>query len=122
MRPVNTWYDYVRHISGNATQKTIAEAADVDQTTVSRWKEGAFSPSPGAVSALARNYGRNVLEAFVAAGFLTDEEAGTPPPPTVDLATVEGELLAAEVARRLTQAPTARGVGSRPRAHQRKRT
>lgn len=59
-------------------QEAVARRTGVNQTTVSRWLSEACPPSNAAkVAAFARAYPGHttVLEAFVAAGFLTREEA-----------------------------------------------
>lgn len=62
---------YVRRITGDTTQKEIADRTGVNQTTISRWLRATNDPShAGNVAALAIEYGRNPLEAFVAAGLL----------------------------------------------------
>lgn len=71
------WGLYVARFGQGLTQSQVGERAGVDQATVGRWLKGTKVPtSPGSVAALARSFGRNPLEAFVAAGFLTAEEAG----------------------------------------------
>lgn len=71
-----TWWTYVEAHAQGDRQVEIATKVGVDQTMVSRWKAGKTSPQPEPVAAFARAYGRPVLEAFVAAGFLSAEEAG----------------------------------------------
>lgn len=70
-----TWWDYVGRIANGATQDKIARLVDVTGPTIGRWKTSA--PRPENVAAFARAYGRPVLEAFIAAGFLTEEDAAT---------------------------------------------
>lgn len=74
----NIWSAYVRAVSPRAErQEDIAAKIGVKQATVSRWLTGKSVPDEGApVAAFAKAYGRNVLEAFVAAGLLTEEDAG----------------------------------------------
>jgi transcriptional regulator with XRE-family HTH domain len=82
------WIDYVRKVVGNDRQIDVARKTGIDQTTVSRWLAGGTGPqriSSQSVAKFARGYNRPVLEAFVVAGFLTAEEAGTPPPAPLDL-------------------------------------
>lgn len=74
-----TWPEYVRRLSRGDNQVAIEARTSVDQGTVSRWLRGKTTPSPGQAAKFAQSYGGNVLEAFVAAGFLTAEEAGVPP-------------------------------------------
>ncbi|WP_225754689.1 helix-turn-helix transcriptional regulator [Actinotalea sp. Marseille-Q4924] len=70
-----TWWQYVERVSSGAAQGDIAQAAGVSGPTVSRWRSGKQGVDPGPAARFARAYGRPVLEAFVAAGFLTPEEA-----------------------------------------------
>ena len=75
-----TWPEYVRRLSRGDNQVTIEARTSIDQGTVSRWLNGKTTPSPAQAAKFAQSYDGNVLEAFVAAGFLTAEEAGSPPP------------------------------------------
>ena len=71
-----TWWQYVEEVSGGATQDAIARTVgNITSPSVGRWKKS--EPKPSSVAAFARAYGRPVLEAFVAAGFLTDDDART---------------------------------------------
>jgi transcriptional regulator with XRE-family HTH domain len=74
-----TWPEYVRRLSRGDNQVAIEARTSIDQGTVSRWLRGKTSPSPAQAAKFAQSYDGNVLEAFVAAGFLTAEEAGVPP-------------------------------------------
>jgi transcriptional regulator with XRE-family HTH domain len=74
-----TWPEYVRRVSRGDNQVAIEARTSIDQGTVSRWLRGKTTPSPGQAAKFAQSYDGNVLEAFVAAGFLTADEAGIPP-------------------------------------------
>lgn len=78
LRGVNdTWIRYVRTVIGEDTQTRAGERTQLGQTTIGRWLNGAKAPTEAAkVAAFAQGYGRNVLEAFVAAGMLSEEQAG----------------------------------------------
>jgi transcriptional regulator with XRE-family HTH domain len=78
------WARYVRRTSDGATGSEIEQRTGIAQSTVSRWFTGGRMPMPAHAAKFAQSYGGNVLEAFVAAGFLTEEEAGVPPPPEID--------------------------------------
>jgi hypothetical protein len=93
-----TWWEYVQRIAGTASPSEISRRTGIGQSSVGRW--GSSSPKPESVAAFARAYERPVLEAFVAAGFLTEEEAGTSEIP-MDLTYVPGEVLLEELKRRL---------------------
>jgi hypothetical protein len=71
--PANAWWTYVQATSENSTPSTIARKIGVNQSSVWRWQE--TSPSVAGARAFALGYARPVLEAFVAAGFLTPDEA-----------------------------------------------
>lgn len=83
-----TWFDWLQKVSQGATPTAIARHLQTQPSTVTRWRDGS-SPSTEQASAAAHAYGRPVLEAFVAAGFLTDEEAGASPAVLSDLTTDE---------------------------------
>ena len=74
-----SWPEYVRRLSRGDNQVAIESRTSIDQGTVSRWLRGKTSPSPAQAAKFAQSYDGNVLEAFVAAGFLTAEDAGIPP-------------------------------------------
>ena len=58
-------------------QSVTAENIGQTQATISRWRSGKAAPDEAApVAAFAKAYGRDVLEAFVAAGLLELEDAG----------------------------------------------
>lgn len=93
-----TWWEYVQRIAGTSSPSEIGRRTGIGQSSIGRWDSS--SPKPESVATFARTYERPVLEAFVAAGFLTEEEAGTTEIPT-DLSYVPGEVLIAEMKRRL---------------------
>jgi hypothetical protein len=65
--------DYLRDISDGATQTQIATAAGVAQSSVGRWNTS--KPQPDVVVRLAHHYGRPPLEAMIAAGWITEQDA-----------------------------------------------
>jgi len=70
------WAMYVDKLKGGATQAQLAARAGLDQATICRWLGGSKPRFPDRVAALARtSKDTTVLAAFVAAGFLTEEEA-----------------------------------------------
>jgi transcriptional regulator with XRE-family HTH domain len=97
-----TWWKYVLKTSGEASQVEIAQRVGISPASISRWKESA--PKPENVAAFARAYNRPVLEAFVAAGFLSADEAKERPAgrPTLDSFTT-AELLDEVTKRVLAQ-------------------
>lgn len=61
-------------VTSHASRAEVASAAGVDPASVSRWKTGRNTPSADRVIAVARHYGRNPIEALVAAGYLNPAE------------------------------------------------
>ncbi|MEV4097013.1 helix-turn-helix domain-containing protein [Streptosporangium saharense] len=92
-----SWWEYVQRVSGEITQAAIAERMGMSQSAVGRWQSS--TPKPEAVRAFAHAFDRPVVEAFVAAGFLTEEEAELREVPA-DLARVDTEYLLEELRRR----------------------
>lgn len=74
----SSWFDYVRRHAGAAPQHEIAETLGVSDATVSHWKAGRRPPTPRHCVQVANAYGRSVMEALAAAGFITEEEAAGP--------------------------------------------
>jgi transcriptional regulator with XRE-family HTH domain len=59
------------------SQHQTAELTDLPQATISRWlREQTGVPRAESVVAFARALGQNPVEALVAAGYLTVDEAG----------------------------------------------
>jgi transcriptional regulator with XRE-family HTH domain len=87
-----TWWRYVVAVTGAATQKDIASATGIDQSSISRWQRGTNTPRAEAVVAFARAYDRSPVEALVAAGYLSSDEIGV-----VELTTLSGDLSGASV-------------------------
>lgn len=96
------WSDYLKAIAPAAQQREIALAAGVDQATVSRWQRAGVPPRPENAAAFARAYQRPVLEAFVAAGFLSKHEAKERPRGRPRLDLIDDAELLAELGRRLS--------------------
>ena len=93
------WIDYVKSVAGNDKNAAIGYKSGVTEATVSRW--GKSAPKPENVAAFARSYHRPVLEAFVAAGYLTPEEANEQPTARPSLTELSSDELIQEIARRL---------------------
>jgi len=74
---MNTWQTYVQIVAAGRSQTELASQTGIAQTSISRWLSGTKRPTEAAkVAAFATALDRNVLEAFVAAGMLTVEQAG----------------------------------------------
>lgn len=93
-----TWWTYVQRVAGSASAREISRRTGIGQTSVNRWQTS--SPKPESVVTFAETYGRPVLEAFVAAEFLTDEQAKVT---TVkaDLSEFSADELLEEIRRRI---------------------
>lgn len=98
-----SWWTYVVQTSGTESPKTMAAQTKIDGPNFSKWKAGQV-PKPPMVAQFARSYGRPVLEAFVAAGFLTPQEAKQRPAAAPSLDSLSDDELLAEVRSRLTRA------------------
>ena len=98
-----TWWRYVVAVTGAATQKDIASATGIDQSSISRWQRGANTPRAEAVVAFARAYDRSPVEALVAAGYLSSDETGV-----AELITLTGD------APEASGDEVGRGIGVRP--------
>ena len=68
------WWSYIEKLIGTDTAQEAARRAGFDKSAFTRWKKGARA-DPDFVVKLARAYHGNVLEALVAAGFITEDEA-----------------------------------------------
>ena len=74
------------------------------------WLLGKTQPKAETVISVARAFGRSPVEALVAASYLGTEEIGAPIDIQVSLEDVLGDLLAAEVHRRLVRLETLAGA------------
>lgn len=96
------WWQYVQSVAGTDQQREIAQKLGVDQSTISRWKQTGIPGKPENVSAFASAYNRPVLEAFIAAGFLTERDArATVTVP--DIGQLSDDDLLSEVKRRMNK-------------------
>lgn len=71
-----TWADYTRRITSGATQAEIAARTGIEQSSISRWRQGRNTPRAELVVAFARSYERNPVEALIVAGYLDRNEVG----------------------------------------------
>ena len=97
-----TWSDYLQAIAGDDTGRQIAQKTGNSESTVSRWRSGAYLPEPRQAVAVARIYARNPIEALIAAGYLTEDEAGisVETPRALQLRAFTDIELAREIVRR----------------------
>lgn len=107
---MTSWGEYVVRVARTDVSTEIASATGIGQSTVYRWLHKGAGPKTPHAAKFALTYGRDVLEAFVAAGFLTEEEARVQPAREPDLTAVPAEDLAAEVSRRLLAAEASASV------------
>lgn len=75
--PAHGWARYARALIRGDSYASAARRAGFDKSAFSRWQQGK-RPDPVCAVKLARAYGGDVLEALVAAGLITAEEAGQP--------------------------------------------
>lgn len=69
------WWTYLSDLMGEDTPTVAARKAGISASNFTRWKQGARA-DPDFVVKIARAYEASVLEALVAADFITEEEAG----------------------------------------------
>ena len=98
-----TWPEYVRRISGGATQAQIAERIGVGRLSVCNWLRGKSRPKAETVINTARAYRRSPIEALIAACYLESGDADNPIEIRASLADVDADNLGTEVLRRLTR-------------------
>jgi len=71
------WTDYVRRIAENLNQLEIAAKTGISQTNIGRWLRGAPGlPKADNVVQFARAFSQPPVEALMAAGYITYDEAG----------------------------------------------
>lgn len=96
------WWAYVQKRAKGESNSRIAQAVGVTPSSVSRWGSGSM-PDPAQAAAFARAYGRPVLEAFAAAGFLTPQEARERPSTSPSVDDLTDEELLDEIRKRMLQ-------------------
>jgi transcriptional regulator with XRE-family HTH domain len=71
------WSAYVRRVTDGLNQLEVAAKTGLAQTNIGRWMRGEHVvPKAESVVAFARAFNEPPVEALVAAGYLTAEEAG----------------------------------------------
>jgi hypothetical protein len=95
---VSSWWSYVQRVSRGAPQGAIADRTGISQSSIGRWQSS--EPKVSNVRAFAEAYDRPVLEAFVAAGWLTQKEANLIHAP-IDLTKLTDDELLEEIRRRM---------------------
>ena len=95
-----SWWKYVVDTSGTESPKAMHDKTGIDGPSFSKWK-GGHVPKPDLVARFARSYGRPVLEAFVAAEFLTAAEAKVRPAGKPDYSQLTNDQLLELVRERM---------------------
>lgn len=104
-----SWWRYVRKHSNGETNTTIGRKVGISGSSVGRWDKS--RPDPAQAAAFARAYNRPVLEAFIAAGFLTPEEASERPSAPPSLTSLTDDDLLKEVAKRMREGGSSANTG-----------
>lgn len=97
-----TWADYTRRITAGATQAEIAARTGIEQSSISRWRQGRNTPRAELVVAFARAYDRNPVEALIVAGYLDRNEVGGVIELETSLSAVSTHQLLEELGRRFS--------------------
>lgn len=98
-----SWQSYVARTIGADQQKDAAEKAGLDQSAISRWLRSGKPGTAENVAAFARGYRRPVLEAFLAAGFITPAEAKQRPAAEPNLSQLTNDELLELVRTRMRE-------------------
>jgi len=69
---------YFAELTNSASFRQMGTHSGINHSTIRRQLIGEGEPTAQLVVGLARAYNGNVLDALVAAGFITEEEAGSP--------------------------------------------
>lgn len=102
MSVIETWPEFVRRVTGAMPQAKVAEVTGVAQTNIGRWLRGETdAPLASTVVAFARRLGESPLEALVAAGYISPEEAGATPVTQQGLRAYSTRQLLDELDRRI---------------------
>lgn len=120
-----SWREFVVATMGTDQQQTAAGKASLNPSTISRWLATGKPGEATNVAAFARAYGKPVLEAFVAAGFLSAAEAKARPAAAPDFTQLTNDELLELVRARMREEgewdgrpaankPPATGPGQQP--------
>jgi transcriptional regulator with XRE-family HTH domain len=96
------WWFYVqRHLDERGwTPTDLSKQAGINRSIIGRWREGA-QPEVRTAKALARAFGRPVLEVLVASGLLDPDEAGVEDVIVLRVGEISDEELLSELTDRL---------------------
>lgn len=103
MPELTGWAAFVANVAETENTNEIAKTTGINQSTIYRWLHAQGEPKPVHAARFAQTYGVDVLLAFVAAGWITDEQAKVTPEIVrpVEHMTVEG--IAVQVNRLVTE-------------------
>lgn len=110
-----SWREFVVATMGADQQQEAAAKASLNASTISRWLNTGKPGEATNVAAFARAYGTSVLEAFVAAGFLSADEAKARPQRAPDFTQLTNDELLELVRARMRE--EGEGHGNRPAAN-----
>lgn len=97
-----SWWKYVVKVSGTESPGLMESKTEIPGPNFSKWKRG-HVPKPEMVATFARAYKRPVLEAFVAAEFLTPAEAKVRPKSEPDFSRLSNRRLLELVEERMRE-------------------
>lgn len=69
-----SWWNYVVATAGTDNQSEIARTMGISQPSISQWKTS--RPKPETVEQFANAYKVPYIKALIAAGYITDKQAG----------------------------------------------
>lgn len=96
------WWNYVQHVARGDNNQTIAAKVGITGPSVGRWRVGGVDA--GTATRFAKVYGRPPIEALIAAGYITEREAGAQPVTLPSLDEFTDQELISEVQRRMASA------------------
>ncbi|MDQ0377911.1 helix-turn-helix domain-containing protein [Amycolatopsis thermophila] len=104
-----TWSSYVQTLLDERGWSGVdfEKHSGISRTRLVDWRKGSV-PSPDIVRKVAETAGKPVIQAYVAAGYLTAEEAHQRAAAPIDLSRLTDDQLLAEIRRRMAAADTGR--------------
>lgn len=116
---MSDWWDWVQAVAlayhgpkalrgGEIPGSTISRKMGMDQSAPNSWRTG--KPRPETARRFARAYEVPVLDAFIACGWITADEAGALPTSVPDPTELDDAVLVKEIERRLSDAKKMRGA------------
>jgi hypothetical protein len=71
---MSTWSDFVLKVASEDGSSAISNKTGINQSSIYRWINNDATPSPAHAAKFATTYGADVLDAFVAAGYVTEDD------------------------------------------------